>query len=561
MAINEADALMLIKEKETDYNKLYQRMDTDADLAKRKAYTLVDEKGRKIKNCDHVTLPKAAIFANRANAITASANQQIIISGEGLKDDKTHKIETFYRHCFTIADELLRLRNMPPAFTFHSQNVNLRGRIGQRVIVEIDDEDKLHVEIVPMDYRFAVYDFDDKGLAWHSYTTTRSRSIIEATYEGVAVKGKTGKVIDFWTRDANYVFVDGQIVISEENANDEVPIVMAYSPAGLMFLDDDIEENRGESIFWLNRSMYDEANKVVSIIQTLNTGALFPPMQKEYDEIPNQKPDSPLGGSRTIVPVKKGEMYHPMPREDVYQATRMSWSIIDSHIQQGSFSTIEFGTLQFPLSAVALENLAEGRELVLAPGLQALSQMYLGSCAMIKRQFMKLDRSVELKGIAPKGTYAPSDLDYDCDITFKYFTGSRKYALAGISEAQAIGNLASNDYKRRELIKMENPDEEAKKIAAEQAEIMHPELMVYNQIMGFIDNEQWTEAWMAFFKLQKMLLAEYAPQEEPAQGQEAQPQGGQIPLFSGAPSKVNERQQSGLAPSQEERNVESLVVE
>ena len=69
------------------------------------------------------------------------------------------------------------------------------------------------------------------------------------------------------------------------------------------------------------------------------------------------------------------------------------------------------------------------------------------------------------------------------------------------------------------------------------------------------------EAWMAFFKLQKMLLAEYAPQEEPAQGQEAQPQGGQIPLFSGAPSKVNERQQSGLAPSQEERNVESLVVE
>lgn len=559
MAMNEAEALQAIKDKEIEFGKLYERMDKDADLAKRKKYVMVDDQGKRIPNCDHVTLPKAAIFSNRANAITTAANQQIIVSGAGLKDDKTSKIETFYRNCYTIADDLLRLRNMPPAFTFHSHNVNTRGRIGQRVIVEIDEEGKLKVDIVPMDYRFASYDFDDTGLAWHSYKTTRSRSAIEATYE-IGVKGKTGEVRDYWSREANYVYVDGEVVLSEANPNDEVPVAMSYSPAGLMFLDDDVEENRGESIFWLNRNMYAEANKIISVIQTLNSGALFPPLQKEYEEIPNEKPPSPLGGSRTIVPVKKGEMYHPMPREDVYQATKMAWSIVDSHIQQGSFSTIEFGTLQFPLSAVALENLAEGRELVLAPGLQSLSEMYLETCNKIKRQFVKLGKTVELKGKGKSASYSPSDIDIDCDISFRYFTGSRKYALAGISEAQAIGSLVSDDYKRRELIKIENPDEEASKLDAQTAEEMHPELKIYNQIKGFIDGERWAEAWMAYLKLQKIMLAEYAPQETQAP-KEKQPQGGQIPLFSGSPSKVSGRQPGGIAPNQEANNAESMAVE
>ena len=560
MAITSDIALEVMNNKKTDFGKLYERMDKDADLAKRKKYTLVDEDNKKIPNCDHVTLPKAAIFANRANAITASANQQIIVEIEGERDAVTNKMERFFRICFTMADELLRLRNMPKAFTFHSQNVNLRGRIGQRIIVEKDDKGNLRIEIIPMDYRFAQYDFDEFGLAWHSYTTTKSKSIIKSEFD-ITTKGKTGEVVDFWTRENNFVFVDKELVISEDNPLKEIPIAMAFSPAGLMFLDDDVEENRGESIFWLNRDMYPEANKTISVIQTLNSGALFPPLQKEFEEIPNKQPKNPpQGGKRTVIPVRKGELYHPMPREDVYQATRMAWSIIDSHIQQGSFSTIEFGTLQFPLSAVALENLAEGRELVLAPGLQGLSEMYLQSCELIRKQYIALGQTFELKGTGEQSKYAPKDIDKDYDISFKYFTGSRKYALAGISEAQAIGNLVTDDYKRRELIKMENPDKEKSLLDAQEAEGMHPEIKVYNQIKGFIEDKRWSEAWMAFFKLQKMLVAEYAPQE-PQPIQEKQPQGGQIPLFSGAPGKVNAREQSGIASNQERKNAEETVVE
>lgn len=556
MSMTEKEALQAVRDKEGEFGPLYARMKVDADLAKRKPFILVDDKGKKIPNCDHVTLPKAAIFCNRANAITAAGNQQIIVEGGDIKDDVTSKIETFYRNCFANADELLTLRNENPAFTFHSHMINERGRIGQRIILEIDEEGKFKVEIIPWDVLFVTYEYDKDGLAWASRITIQSKSSINSTYEKANITAKVGKLRDFWSREANYVYADDKLILSEANDLGEVPVAIAYSSAGLMYQDDDMEVNRGESILWLNRDLFKEANKIVSTVSTLNSGSLFPPLQKEYEEIPNEQPPSPQGGTRTVVPVRKGELYHPMPREDVYQATRMAWSIIDSHIQQGSFSTIEFGTLQFPLSAVALENLAEGRELVLAPGIQALSQMYLKSCNLIKRQFIKLGKTVELKG----DSYSPSDIEGDYNLSFKYFTGSRKHMLAGITESNDIGKLVSDDFKRRELIMLENPDEEAKKIDAEQAELMHPELRVYNQTLGFMEEGRWSEAWMTRLKLRKMLMAEYSPQE-PEQPRQAQPQGGQIPLFSGASGKVNAREQSGISSNQERQNAEELVVE
>ena len=100
--LTETQALQAVKDKESDFGKLYKRYKVDADFAKRKPYILADENGKKIPNCDHVTLPKAAIFLNRANAITASSNQQIVVSGEGLKDDFTSKAEVSYLTIFSF---------------------------------------------------------------------------------------------------------------------------------------------------------------------------------------------------------------------------------------------------------------------------------------------------------------------------------------------------------------------------------------------------------------------------------------------------------------------------
>ena len=558
--LTETQALQAIKDKESTFKALYARQDIDADLVKRKAYTLVDENNKKIPNCDHVTLPKAANFVNRANAITASANQQIIV--EGVDDARGNNLEAFYTEGFRSGDELLMQRNEAIAFTFHSHMINTRGRIGQRIIVEIDEETGLlKVEIIPWDFRFATYEFDKFGLVWASRYTTQSKTAIDAAYGQGKVKGKTGVVRDFWSRTANYVYVDEKLVLSESNDTGEVPVAMALSPAGLHFQDKDMEANRGESILWLSRNLYGEANKYISILTTLNTGALFPPLQKPYEEIPNQQPKAPQGGSRTVVPYRSSDgPYAAMPREDILQATRMGWSIIDSQIQQTSFSTSQMGTLQFPLSSLALEELNEGQELVLANSIQALSLMYLQSSRIMGRQFAKLDKSITLNGKDGKEVkFSKADIEETHDISFTYFTNSRKYILAGISESRDIGGLVDDDYKRRHLLKLENPEAVGAAVKAQEANDMHPELKVYEQIASFVKKEKWAEAWMARLKLRKILMAEYAPQEATAEKQ-SQPQEG-VPLFAGAPSRVGGRQNQDITAEETAKAAKEVEVE
>lgn len=556
-SISPEQALRMIKDKEGEFGKLYARMKVDAALTKRTKFVLSDDQGKAIPNCNSVTLPRAAKFINRANAIMSAANQQINVEGEGIKDPVTSKIETFFKDSLKIADELLSYRNMPPLFAFQTFHANVRGRMAQRVLVEINDDGTLKVDIIPWDTLYATYDFDIDGVAWAAYTTPRTKTMIESEYK-VVVGTKTGKITSFWDRDQEHIFLNGKHILTNPNPFGEVPVAIALSPAGLLFLDEDVEENRGESILWLARDLFEEANRVASIVQTLNTGALFPPQQKEYEEIPTEKPPYPMAGTRSVAAVKKGELYHPMPRADVYQATQMIWSIIDSEIQQNSFSTIEYGSLQFPLSSVALESLAEGRELVLLPGLQALSILYLQTCRMIAKQFIALNQSVMVRGQGQKATYAPKNIEGDYNISFSYFTGSRKYALAGVSEVQVLKplNIVSDDYLRRETLKLDDPDGDDEQRHAEQLEKTNPAIQMYRQLKGLVDkDDSWAEAWMVRKQLMDIVRAQFAPPaiEQP----KAQPKGSIIPLFTGAPSKVGGRQPGGINAAEQERIAET----
>jgi len=548
MEISPEQALTMYKDKESELSGLRTRQKKDAALAKKDKFSLLDDNNKKVPNCYNVTLPKAANFASRANSILSSSNERVEIEGIGLKDTDAAKKEEFFNEC-------LRLGNTSPnrqfgkVFSFSAGQANLRGRVARRVEVEIDSEGKLKVTITPWDTLFANWEFDSEGLAWAANPTIRSRLMIETEYPGTKVSSKTGNVIDFVGKKINHIFVDKKHVISYPNDRGYVPVAIAYASAGLPFLDTDMEMNSGESIFWQVRDLFDEANRIASVAMTLHVGSLFPPVQKPYEEIPNEKPESPYGGTMVTVPYKKEDgAYTAFPRADLYQATRFIWSLIDTHIQQGSFSTIEYGTLQFPLSSVALEGLAEGRELVLLPSLQALSEVELQTCMIIKKQFIALGKTVELAGSGQKASFSPKDIEGDYNIFFKYFTGSRKYALAGISEAQAIKPLeiVSDDYIRRELIRVSNPEEESEKLKTQQLESSNPLIKVYNQIKGLISQERWAEAWMQRKLLMDALRRELAPPVA-ASGQPAGQGEPAIPLFTGAPSKVGGKQPGGIS--------------
>jgi len=66
--------------------------------------------------------------------------------------------------------------------------------------------------------------------------------------------------------------------------------------------------------------------------------------------------------------------------------------------------------------------------------------------------------------------------------------------MANISVAAALGDTVSDDYKRREVIKLENPDAEESKIWAERAPLMSQSVAKFKVIQGLIERKQLIEA-------------------------------------------------------------------
>ena len=237
------------------------------------------------------------------------------------------------------------------------------------------------------------------------------------------------------------------------------------------------------------------------------------------------KPEYPEGFREVIETLAELKL---VPKRDLMNSTRMFWSVIDSHIQQGSFSTQMFGTLQFPLSAVALESLAEGQMFVLLPGIRCLAALYRQTSRMIIDQYAQLATTSTIGQHGKKKEYAPSDLEGDYTISFKYFTKSKQQRLAGITEAQAVGPLVSDDYKRRELIQMDDPDGDVNKMRDELAEKTDPRIGLYRRVESLIEEDKDIEARLTFNTL-KDLLRQGTPVEQPQQA--PRPSGGGKPLM------------------------------
>lgn len=505
--IDTAKLLKKVKDRENELSDRRKRQDTDADIAKRKKYTLTDDKGKDIPRSESITLPKGAIFANRANNLLSSANPQTIVEMVKPDDKKTSKIEEFSDDIYLAIDEYLNERGMINLFPFQCFHANIRGGVAARIYLR-KEEDKMVPDVVPWDTRYVASELEGGGKGWASYLTTRTKAEIEKDY-GEETKGKTinekgGKIRDVWTPEEEIVFLDETHLTSIKNPWGSVPVVEQLSPAGLHFLDEDQIKNSGESIFWLDRDLYAWANKCASIIASMNMEALFPPYQREVGNVKAEKPPKYPGEARsvtdTIAELKL------VPKRDLMNSTRTFWAIIDSHIQQGSFSTIEFGTLQFPLSAVALEDLAEGRHLVLLPGLQTLAMFYRQATRMIIKQFIKLNESASFGATGKEKEYKPGDFEGDYSISYKYFQHSKRDLLAKMSEARASLPLPLSDhYRLTNILEVENPQGELDKKDAEDAKKMDPVLLFYSQVHALIDQDRQIEAQIVFRKLKRLL--------------------------------------------------------
>ncbi len=547
------DYYRLVTDKIGEFSNLVNRMDEDKDLIRLKDFTLVDPDDKNAPDVDNVTLNGPMIFFNRVCNTLIAANMQTEVTGEGLEDKETTLIEDFFRDILLGADERLLWRGIHGLMPFNIQQACGRGRMSTRVTLRMDGE-KFIPDVLPNDSRRVVYEHGVEGLKWVAPQYHRSKAQILDQY-GIEVNTTTAIVTDFFDDELERIFIDDQLANEKKHPYGCVPFVITLCPAGIMFQDEDMVALEGESILAPDRKLWTEINKLASILMTLTVQSFYGGLQYESEDGRRAKqPVLPPYGKKVVVPVDKGTKgYFSMPVNDVRNATRWLYEMLSSALQKGSLPEVSYGSLSFPLSAVAVKSLAQAEDPIYLPRMQGLAIHNQSICRMLQQQYVMLGVNAKLGEIGAQKEYSYRDLDKEFSIKFRFFANSPTQDIANISMASAARNVGySDDTIRRTILKMENPDGEKMKRRAEEAERLDPALMLFNQGHSLIDAERYIEAELVLQSLERMLrqraMAGTMPQlPMPEKTKESNPGRELMPLLdqSGGRAKVPAEQLPG----------------
>lgn len=517
-----------IQDRKQSMQGLFERMDKDRDAYYLKPYRmkqLPPYQDRNMENVANVTLNDPLLFATKAIAIMSSAQRQTQVEGQDVSDKQASTIERFLDDVLYMVNERLVSRGKLGLDSFAHEQTCLRGRVVGRVSVKSDGKDSIIAKIVPVDARQFVNEAGDEGLIWGAAMFPRTAAQVEAEY-GVQARGQRCEVTDYWDEESNVIFVDGEKIKEQANPYGQPTFVVAVCPIGSTFFCDDAVEHEGESIFWANRALWEEKNRTASILQTMNVKGLFGPLQYETAKETPQKPAESPYAERTVHAVEMGGGYKPIPLSDIRQATRLFYAVLDSSLQKGSLAVVDYGTLSFPLSAIAITRLTSSRDDVFWPRLHAEALWYQGLSRMIIDQCVALGGTIRLGRPGNQNTYSLSDLKGDYEITYRFFTESKEQQIADLQIASVAQNFVSSDTIRREILRLQNPEEEEMKLLAEQAERMDPALMMYRRMIQLIRDERPIEAEMLLQRIETMLrqrrMMEHMEQAGP-QGEGGEP--------------------------------------
>lgn len=486
-----ADYVKLVKDKMDENKDLYSRMDTDRDLVNLSAYTLKDTDGKSIPHAVSITLNDPAYFAANVETSLNNATEQVTVETDNKSLDATY-IEDFIKAAFASANSRLIRQGRFALNPVFDQQMCRRGRGAARCLFRIS-EGELITDITPWDTRYVLHAMSYKGLAWAAYNTWQSKSQVEAQdwaiEKSYTTTAKGVQVIDVWDTEHNEILIDNKIVYTQTHPYKVTPVCLQTVPMGSMLADKESLQYEGESIFFLIRDLIPELNRLVSIIQSLNMKALDAAMlwHGPAGEGGTPPDHDKLTAPGSITAADIGGGAEPVLYGELKRSAYLLHSMIESRIQRGSLSSTDLGTLNFPLSAVALIELGEGRDQVFLPRLGSRGLLKQQLAEMVIAQTILVGKSVEIGVTGHKRVFDIGKLEGDYEVNYKYFPKSPKIEAARYSMAAAAGNSIPEYAKRREILQREDPEEDERMLRWEQAELLSPAIKMNRTIKALLD--------------------------------------------------------------------------
>jgi len=480
----------LVQGKLKELKPLFERMDVDEKLYLLQPFRMrnLGDSGDE-KDVSNVTLPDPLNYAKKAISITGSYQRQTVIEGNNLTDKQTTKIEKFLEDIFYMVNEWLPKRGIASLDAFINEQACIRGRIGARSAIKLDGEGSIVPDVVPVDTRWLPFDTYVNGMVWGAPICSRSKTQIERDYPDFKgrLKDMGNQVIDFWNAEQEIVFIEKTIAKEELNSYKYPPFVIAKCPIGCMFNTEDALEHDGESIFWPNRNLWKEKNEVTTILKTLSRKALKGglELQVEHPETAKKPEDSPFQ-ENVVIPTEKGGGFKQLPVNDIKSATRLLYSIIEICLQRGELTPLDYGTLTFPLSSVAILNLIAARNDIFAPILSMIASFYQALSRMIIDQCVQFNQTIKLGQPGGYNTYSPSDFAGEYSIKYQFTLLSKEQTAADSALAKSLRGVVPDNYILREILKVQNPDAMEFDLKSQQAENTDEVLFLFDRGLSFL---------------------------------------------------------------------------
>ena len=499
MADETTEEYKLVEAKREEMSPIFNRMDVDEALYFLNPYKMMQLDGKKeMEDVANITLNDSLLYVQKAIAILGGATRQTIVEGKGLSDKQTNTIERFLADIFYMVDENLPKRKIPGLDAFLNEQLGVRGRIAGRVCMRIDKERGLIPDVIPLDTRFYTDDTDGNDIIWGAPWFRRAKTQIEREYNKkgdrlaqISIEGQFAEVVDYWDSEKNIVFVDKQIIREQANTYGYVPFVCIICPVGSTLGTEDAVKHQGESLLWANRDLWDKKNEAATILRTLNIDSLFRALQLEsLQGAKLSKPEKSPYKQKTIHGVEMGGGYKPMPINDIKNATKLFYSVLESSLQRGSLSAIDYGTLTFPLSNIAITQLTGSRNDIFLPRVETKAQFYLAFSRMIINQCIEINKKLELGKEGSKNSYTKADLEGDYTVEYTFSTKSKEQEIADLQEATAARGIMPDEYILREIMRVENPTEMLIQLKAEQAERIDEVLFLFNRGKSLLEEKK-----------------------------------------------------------------------
>lgn len=536
------DYLKLVKEKKDDQSELESRWQADEDLLYLKKYVMTDARGHKVDDIVNVTLNRPAVFAaNAISALGSASEQGVVVSNVDGFDTKY--IEDFHGAGFDSANDRLRKQGKPLLNPFADTQFFIRGRTSRRILFRMEDG-ILIPDIACWDGRYVTYDIGKGGLDWAAYEMTRSKAAIEAEYE-IVVTGKTGKVLDVWDTEGNYVYIDGKI--GKEQAHDYgfCPVIVQIVPIGYgaVLLSEGSLKYEGESGFFLIRGVVPEINRLVSIMQTLNLKAVKPPVTQKIKGKDKPAPYDDLMDSGQNTAMQPGDSIEPISYGDAQRSATIAYNGMSAAIDQGTISPADLGTIERPpASGVRAIMAGEHINNLLRPRLEAKAGLNKQTAEMFTEQVIQIGGSVELGVKGHKRTFETSKLEGEYDTTYRYSFKSPSVDAGLYSLAGAAGHLIPNKAKRVEILQREDPDGDEKQLRWEEVERLSVAVKIYRGICslkGVSPNPDFEAELLAAelgVNVDQMLAGDISQQPKP---EKAEKPTQMVSLFGGGAGRVS----------------------